>query len=244
MAGVVMKWFRFYHDALDDPKVQRLPGDTFKFWINMLCLASQSDERGLVMMDVEEIAFATRLDDEEAARLLADLIKRQLIEETAEGYQIHNWDKRQFKSDDVTGRVSKHRNSKKIDSGNDTETLGVTLHGDDETLHPSVITDTESETESDTQQKRPSALDQRFDEFWAHYPRKEAKGAAKKAWARIKPSAELTARMIDALEVQKRSAKWREQNGQFIPHPATWLNAERWEDQPSVDMPTLRRLVV
>jgi len=89
-----------------------------------------------------------------------------------------------------------------------------------------------------------SAIDQRFDEFWAHYPRKEAKGAAKKAWARIKPSAELTARMIAALEVQKRSEKWREKNGQFIPHPATWLNAERWEDQPSVEIPTLHRLVV
>lgn len=25
-----MKWFRFYHDALDDPKVQRLPGDVFR----------------------------------------------------------------------------------------------------------------------------------------------------------------------------------------------------------------------
>jgi hypothetical protein len=35
------RWFRFYDDALNDPKVQKLSGDLFKAWVNILCLASK-----------------------------------------------------------------------------------------------------------------------------------------------------------------------------------------------------------
>ena len=81
--------------------------------------------------------------------------------------------------------------------------------------------------------KATQELDARFDEFWAHYPRKESKGAARKAWKKIRPSRSLTDRMIAAVEQQKKSPKWREDGGRFIPHPSTWLNNERWEDQPT-----------
>ena len=33
------------------------------------------------------------------------------------------------------------------------------------------------------------------------------------------------------MEYQKGSRQWRENNGQFIPNPATWLNQGRWEDE-------------
>jgi len=32
------QWFRMYAEVLDDPKVQRLSGDEFKAWVNILCL--------------------------------------------------------------------------------------------------------------------------------------------------------------------------------------------------------------
>ena len=37
--------------------------------------------------------------------------------------------------------------------------------------------------------------------------------------------------MLTAIEAQKGSAQWQENGGQFIPHPATWLNGHRWEDE-------------
>ena len=37
--------------------------------------------------------------------------------------------------------------------------------------------------------------------------------------------------MIEAVEKQKDSKQWKEANGQYIPHPSTWLNGERWEDE-------------
>ena len=36
---------------------------------------------------------------------------------------------------------------------------------------------------------------------------------------------------MNAIEQQKESAQWSKDNGQFIPHPTTWLNGKRWEDE-------------
>lgn len=69
-----------------------------------------------------------------------------------------------------------------------------------------------------------------FDRFWSAYPKKAAKPNAKKAFQKIKPDKVLLERMLSALEVQKASRDWQKDNGQYIPHPATWLNGMRWED--------------
>jgi hypothetical protein len=29
-----------------------------------------------------------------------------------------------------------------------------------------------------------------------------------------------------------KSRQWTDEGGKYIPHPATWLNNHRWEDQP------------
>ncbi len=68
----------------------------------------------------------------------------------------------------------------------------------------------------------------RFETFWDAYPRKVAKKAARVAFARVDPDQALFARMLDAITVQKVSDTWRRG---FIPHPATWLNGERWTDE-------------
>jgi 5-methylcytosine-specific restriction endonuclease McrA len=70
-----------------------------------------------------------------------------------------------------------------------------------------------------------------FDHFWQEYPRKKSKGQAEKAWEKIKPNKALLATMIDKIKQAKNSNEWTKENGQFIPYPATWLNAKGWEDE-------------
>lgn len=70
-----------------------------------------------------------------------------------------------------------------------------------------------------------------FDRFWAAYPRHENKPAARKAFAKADPDEELLLTMLTAIEKQKASSQWQENGGQYIPHPATWLNGRRWEDE-------------
>lgn len=69
-----------------------------------------------------------------------------------------------------------------------------------------------------------------FAAFWQAYPKKTAKGDAEKAWAKIKPDADLLDKILKSVATSLRSTDWQKDNGQFIPHPATWLNGKRWED--------------
>jgi uncharacterized protein YdaU (DUF1376 family) len=71
-----------------------------------------------------------------------------------------------------------------------------------------------------------------FDAFWTAYPRKTAKVKAAQAYARLKVDESLLSRMLAALAEQRNSEQWLRDGGQFIPHPASWLNARRWEDEP------------
>jgi len=79
-------------------------------------------------------------------------------------------------------------------------------------------------------QKTPSATDVAFERFWKAYPRKVAKPAALKAWGKAKPDDLLTERIIRAVQAQSTCEQWTKDGGAFIPHPATWLNNRRWED--------------
>jgi len=69
-----------------------------------------------------------------------------------------------------------------------------------------------------------------FDKFWMIYPRKVNKGLAMKAWekAAIKAAPAL---IIAAVEAWKNSKDFPEPD--FIPHPSSWLNGERWSDELS-----------
>lgn len=70
-----------------------------------------------------------------------------------------------------------------------------------------------------------------FERFWEAYPRKVAKQVAAKAWNKLHPNPELVDHMIAAIERQKQTQQWQKDNGDFIPHPSTWLNGRRWEDE-------------
>jgi hypothetical protein len=108
--GIMSRWFRVYDDLVDDPKVQRLPPDLFKYLINLWCLASQN---GGKLPAIADIAFKLRINDSKVRSVLAELDAAGLIDvdETSVEMVIapHNWEKRQFKSDVSTNRVKAFR---------------------------------------------------------------------------------------------------------------------------------------
>lgn len=77
--------------------------------------------------------------------------------------------------------------------------------------------------------KPGSDSDPAFTEFWAAYPRKTAKGAARDAWAKALKAGADPQTMITAAA---RFSDSPHRKPDFTPHPATWLNQERWEDDP------------
>ena len=71
--------------------------------------------------------------------------------------------------------------------------------------------------------------DEKFEMFWKKYPRHIARKNALKAWTKLKVDDVLFEKIMHALEKALVQIQWREK--QYIPHPATWLNGERWEDE-------------
>lgn len=70
-----------------------------------------------------------------------------------------------------------------------------------------------------------------FAKFWNAYPRKVDRKGSEHAFLRIKNVGEVFPAIMDALERQKRSDQWTKDGGKFIPHPKTWINGERWNDE-------------
>lgn len=73
-----------------------------------------------------------------------------------------------------------------------------------------------------------------FMTFWAAYPRKVAKGSARKAWRSIMKRGGIEASVIIAGAIAYREDPDRKA-GKFTAHPASWLNAERWGDYDEDD---------
>ena len=71
----------------------------------------------------------------------------------------------------------------------------------------------------------------RFNEFWASYPRKVSKDAAAKAWTRRKLSSVADAILKDLAASTALGGRWHGKELDFIPYPATYLNGRRWMDE-------------
>lgn len=113
------QWFRMYAEVLDDPKVQRLSGEEFKGWVNILCLTAKFDG---ALPPVDDISFALRLDAKKAEKMVSRLISVGLLVETETGLKPHKWDSRQYKSDVSTDRVKRFRERSKKQPETEPET--------------------------------------------------------------------------------------------------------------------------
>ena len=79
---------------------------------------------------------------------------------------------------------------------------------------------------------RQAGAAEAFNDFWAAYPRKVGKNAARKAWtAALKGGAD-----PQAIGLALAAQRWPD-DPQFIPHPSTWLNGGRWQDDPTAAAP-------
>jgi hypothetical protein len=70
-----------------------------------------------------------------------------------------------------------------------------------------------------------------FDKFWKSYPRKIAKPSAERAWKHANLNSSDVDKVLAGLDEWKGSDQWERDNGRYVPHPATFLNQRRWEDE-------------
>lgn len=73
-----------------------------------------------------------------------------------------------------------------------------------------------------------SRLEEEFAEWYAEYPRKEAKAIALKAFVKVRKDIELKELLAG---LNRYAEAMRGKDRKFIALPATWLNAGRWADE-------------
>ena len=80
--------------------------------------------------------------------------------------------------------------------------------------------------------------DELFDRFYSLYPRKVQKERAKKAFKKLSEKVKQIA--IDKLQLHIDMWAKNDTKAEFIPHPASWINAKSWEDEIETALPQKR----
>lgn len=230
------RWFRFYDDVLNDPKVQLLPAETFKSWVNLLCLASKNNG---VLPSLDSVTFALRVTRDDAAKMLDELCSLGLLDpievrDAPMSYEPHNWGERQFKTDTkdptAANRSKRYRDRKRDASHRDDRDAAVTV--------TATRTDTESDTDTE-QTKKPRAIalgdwpaDYR-EQFWSMWPNKVGKPAAMSKLEAVRKSGTTWAQLTAGLE---RYIRTKPPDRSWL-NPATFLHQRRFEDEPAEIIP-------
>jgi hypothetical protein len=112
---------------------------------------------------------------------------------------------------------------------------------EDKTLNPTPPNPLVAEGEPEVRRRSrrdsqmTSEMAERFERFYGAYPRKAGRAAAEKAFAKLSPDDEQIGAILAALAVAKASREWLKEwlkdDGEFIPHPSSWLNGKRWTDE-------------
>lgn len=245
-----MDWLRLWHDMPNDPKWRTIARASkqpvsvvIAVYLHVLVNASSNaTERGRTHSIVsEDIASAIDVQTEDVDAILAAMQGRVL-----DGEHVSGWSKRQPAREDGSAERSRAwREAKKAKNergANAAERIAnATERNRSKTNAPDTDTDTDKSKSSLRHRGDDGTVADAFESrFWPAYPRKVGKADAAKAFAKLKPDDALLAVMLGALATQRDSDDWRRDGGQFVPHPATWINGKRWQDE----VPAARRAPV
>jgi hypothetical protein len=142
---VAYPWLSLWDKTLDTPKVQRLPAETFKGWVNLLCLANRQAESGR-LPSVEDIAFALRIQADDAQRLVDDLVNASLIDRKGKILTMHDWDDHQQTGRTNAERAREYRERKQLEA--------LSERTDERTTSAQPNDDSRTELDNSTEQKK------------------------------------------------------------------------------------------
>jgi hypothetical protein len=207
-----LKWYPYL--AAGSPRWQSLSLTARGLFHELYDLAARQTPRGTILAQVMQHQFTLmRIAPAKCGVILAQLTERNLITQMLDGTLVFpDWNRHQ--------RDGAFRNR-----GTDLAHNGRDLEDQD------VDVDVDGEKDEEEEKEKTD-----FDAFWKAYPRKIGKKAAEKAWARAKDKPALEV-ILAAVKAQAASDQWLKDGGQFIPHPATWLNQGRWSDEPPAPQP-------
>ena len=213
-----MTWVKIDDSFPDHPKIKGLKDDEFRLYMTALCYSSRYLTDGVIPLNI----VRTFIESRSKSSRISALVDANLWEIVADNVVILSYSEYQFTKERIeterklaAERMAKSRGLRRTDTVTEGEVQPPHTHP-----IPIPIPN------KDIKIANPS--DSEFNLFWAIYPRKEAKGAARTAFMKAckKASVELI------IEGAKRFANDPNRQPEFTAHASTWLNQERWTDAP------------
>lgn len=237
------QWFKFYGgEYLSDPKIDRLTCAERSCWLTLLCLASMSNKDGLIeyvnahnllkKSGIEHDIYGEDKTYDNTIDVITTFQKMNMITVLDENtIQLNNWDKRQSMSMTGYERVKKYRENKRK-SSNDNEMITSDNGNDNTRIEENRIEENRRDTK--TAKTKEVGYSKEFESFWEIYPEKVGKGKAYDSWKKL--STVEKEQSVLQIKLQVENNHFRNKSGiDYIPHPTTWLNQKRWEDEIKIE---------
>jgi uncharacterized protein YdaU (DUF1376 family) len=218
--------FQFYpQDYLADPNVAEMTLEEQGAYIRLICYAWIA---GSIPADPERCA---RMVGNGCSISVATNVQRAFNEPSTDPQRLlHKRVEKERRKQAIRREQTSSAGKKSAEKRNASCAVSTTSNKRSTSVQRNVNPSSSSSDEDECVSKGESQVSQ-FEEFWSICPRKTAKGNARKAWAKaIKITTAET--IIESMKVYARLTAGTEP--QYIAHPASWLNAERWTD----DLPT------
>ena len=228
-----------------DPWVKWYPGDYLngvadmspeQGWVYTIILNRIYDEQGPITLDVEKIARRCNMRPTTCLKQLDALIADgKLI--VRDGLLINERCEKEIKSRQKVAEKSSENAKRRWDNQDENHN-----ENNDCDMQPHEIGISESDASRAVPYSRSQNIDSSlrsessrvllsdFGKFYAEYPRKVGKGAAQKAYQSARKTTDHETIMA-GLERHRRQLAVDRTEAKFIPHPATWLNGQRWSDE-------------
>ena len=195
-------------------------------WIRICCRLWWMPERGKATKQIKEWSRILRKTEQKTIKIFQKLIEKGIASGEVLDNQTATIINRRMANYD---RISKIRQEVGKLGGN-----------------PKLA---KSENNLDNQkpnQKRPSSFSfssssskkntysPEFNAFYAAYPKKRDPDRAWKAWQGRNGDRPDISVLLEAIKNQSQTPDWKKEKGQFIPYPATWLNAGSWKNEVEI----------
>lgn len=210
------------HDGMPEhPKVEGLSDAAFRLLVTCWCWCS----RNLTDGAIPTAAWLKK----GSAKARRELLDAGLVEVSPDSVTMHDYLDHQRSAVEVAELRSKRSDAGRQGGLATQARARASAQANGKQVPRQTRSKREADTDTEESSSELSARDADFEAWWSLYPRKVGKGQARKAYASALKKT-TTDELADAAEVFAARVHDSGTEERFVPHPATWLNGERWTD--------------
>lgn len=223
-------WVKLACDYFDDERILLVGAEAELLFVRGLAWAKRENDGRVGRGALVRLQMGLQTPVESVLRL----VEVGLWVDVADGYEIANWDAWQAPNNHTgkraeAGALGNHRRWHIANPSPDCRYCIANASQSDGNGIALGIQEKEKEKENLTRRSATS-VDDDFADWWRTWPKKVARGSAARAYAKARKTTDAATLLAGAERVAADWATMEPDRRQFVPYPASWLNAERWDD--------------